>query len=216
MTDNTSEAPRRRGRRKKEEVLQTVDSVAETMDFGQEITVSAADPAPRPMRQPMREPMREDDLARAQRRAAEIMGTIDTLDDGVDEFRINPKMIPDGWTYEWKRKTVMGQEDVGYQTSLARMGWDPVNVNKDHDHRALMGADWKGRTIERKGMILMERPKVITEEARRLERQRARGQVTIKEEQLSAAPPGQFERNNKDSSLAKVKKGYEPMPIPEK
>jgi hypothetical protein len=79
-----------------------------------------------------------------------------------------------------------------------------------------MGADWKGQTIERKGMILMERPKSITDEARRLELRRARGQVQIKEEQLTAAPPGQFERTNQDSSLAKVKKGYEPMPIPEK
>jgi len=228
MNDTENAAPRRRGRQKKSDIQEPVDTfmqdnVSIDPEFDDFVMpsvppqASSADySSDRPMRKPMRESMRESDLARAERRAAEILGAINTLDDGVDEFRIDRDMVPEGWSYEWKRKTVMGQEDVGYQTALARSGWEPVDVNKDSKHRALMGADWKGQTIERKGMILMERPKSITDEARRLELRRARGQVQIKEEQLTAAPPGQFERTNQDSSLAKVKKGYEPMPIPEK
>ena len=228
MNDTENAAPRRRGRQKKLDIQEPVDTfmqdnVSIDPEFDDFVMpsvppqASSADySSDRPMRKPMRESMRESDLARAERRAAEILGAINTLDDGVDEFRIDRDMVPEGWSYEWKRKTVMGQEDVGYQTALARSGWEPVDVNKDSKHRALMGADWKGQTIERKGMILMERPKSITDEARRLELRRARGQVQIKEEQLTAAPPGQFERTNQDSSLAKVKKGYEPMPIPEK
>jgi len=245
MNDTENAAPRRRGRQKKLDIQEPVDTFmqdnvsidpefddfvmpsvppqASSADYSSDkpmrkpTQASSADySSDRPIRKPMRESMRESDLARAERRAAEILGAINTLDDGVDEFRIDRDMVPEGWSYEWKRKTVMGQEDVGYQTALARSGWEPVDVNKDSKHRALMGADWKGQTIERKGMILMERPKSITDEARRLELRRARGQVQIKEEQLTAAPPGQFERTNQDSSLAKVKKGYEPMPIPEK
>lgn len=228
MNDTENAAPRRRGRQKKSDIQEPVDTfmqdnVSIDPEFDDFVMpsvppqASSADySSDRPIRKPMRESMRESDLARAERRAAEILGAINTLDDGVDEFRIDRDMVPEGWSYEWKRKTVMGQEDVGYQTALARSGWEPVDVNKDSKHRALMGADWKGQTIERKGMILMERPKSITDEARRLELRRARGQVQIKEEQLTAAPPGQFERTNQDSSLAKVKKGYEPMPIPEK
>jgi len=228
MNDTENAAPRRRGRQKKSDIQEPVDTFMqdnvsidpEFDDFVMPSVPTQASSAnyssDRPIRKPMRESMRESDLARAERRAAEILGAINTLDDGVDEFRIDRDMVPEGWSYEWKRKTVMGQEDVGYQTALARSGWEPVDVNKDSKHRALMGADWKGQTIERKGMILMERPKSITDEARRLELRRARGQVQIKEEQLTAAPPGQFERTNQDSSLAKVKKGYEPMPIPEK
>ena len=228
MNDTENAAPRRRGRQKKSDIQESVDTfMQDNVSIDPEFDdfdipsmppqASSADySSDKPMRKPMRESMRESDLARAERRAAEILGAINTLDDGVDEFRIDRDMVPEGWSYEWKRKTVMGQEDVGYQTALARSGWEPVDVNKDSKHRALMGADWKGQTIERKGMILMERPKSITDEARRLESRRARGQVQIKEEQLTAAPPGQFERTNQDSSLAKVKKGYEPMPIPEK
>jgi hypothetical protein len=69
-------------------------------------------------------------------------------------------------------------------------------------------------TIERKGMILMERPQEVTEEARIAEMRRARMQVRQKEEQLNSAPSGQFERNNKENSLVKVKKSYEAVPIP--
>jgi len=65
-----------------------------------------------------------------------------------------------------------------------------------------------------KGMILMERPAEVTEEARLVELRRARAQVRQKEEQLSSSPAGQFERANKENSLVKVKKSYEAVPIP--
>lgn len=79
----------------------------------------------------------------------------------------------------------------------------------------MMPYGYKGNEITRKGMVLMERPSEITDEVRQLEYRRARLQVRAKEEQLSAAGPGQFERSNKGNDLVKVKKGYEAMPIPE-
>jgi hypothetical protein len=69
--------------------------------------------------------------------------------------------------------------------------------------------------ILRKGMILMERPQEITDEIKAKDRKAARDQVRMKEAQLNDAPAGQFERANKDAPLAKVKKGFEPIPIPE-
>jgi hypothetical protein len=63
-------------------------------------------------------------------------------------------------------------------------------------------------------MVLMERPMELTLEARAIEARRARLQVRAKEEQLVAAPPGQFDRQNKDDSLLKVKKSYEAIPVP--
>jgi hypothetical protein len=61
----------------------------------------------------------------------------------------------------------------------------------------------------------MERPLEITNEAKARELAKARGQVRDKEAQLSGAPAGQFERNNKDAPLVKIKKSYESIPIPE-
>jgi hypothetical protein len=164
-------------------------------------------------RPPLRAEMRDDDpRARAARRAAEIKGHIGSLDEGTDEFWIDPSSIPDGWSYEWKRHTIYNQEDPSYQVHLARMGWEAVPANR---HPEMMPAGDTSNVILRKGMVLMERPLEITSEAKAIELRRARAQVRAKEDQLAAAPQGQFERSNKDSPLVKVRKSYEPMPIPE-
>ena len=60
----------------------------------------------------------------------------------------------------------------------------------------------------------MERPKEITDEVKTMDNRRARDQVRAKEAQLGAAPDGQFERRNKDQSMASVKKNFESIPIP--
>lgn len=148
----------------------------------------------------------------AKKRAEEIRKHIGDLDEGVDDFFIDPDKVPDGWTYEWKRYTVFGQEDPSYQVALRRVGWAPVPASR---HPEMMPAGTKDDVILRKGMILMERPEEITEEVRAIDKKRARDQVRVKEQQLTEAPVGQFQRTNKDSPLAKVKKSFEAMPIPE-
>lgn len=162
------------------------------------------------LRPELRPEMRDEDpRARAARRAAEIRDNLGgSMDDGIDEFAAPP--APDGWTYEWKRKEVLGKEDHTYLTSLFRKGWEPVPANR---HPSMM-PEGNYATIERKGMILMERPKELTDEAREIERRKARQQVRVKEEQLSVAPPGQFERTNKDNPLTKINKSFQPMEIP--
>lgn len=169
------------------------------------------------LRNTARPPMRpeddkaEDPRARAARRAAEIRENLGgTMDDGTDKYYIPQKDIPDGWTYEWKRKSVMGKEDHNYQSALLRMGWEPVPASR-HPDRMPIGHDG---VIEIDGLILMERPKELTEEARQIELRNARRQVRTKEEQLNSPSPGQFERQNKDNSLVKIRKSHEPMPIP--
>jgi hypothetical protein len=78
-----------------------------------------------------------------------------------------------------------------------------------------MPTGYKGETIIVDGQQLMERPEEITEEVKKIDAQRARRQVRAKEEQLVAAPQGQFERSNKDQPLVKIRKTFEPMAIPE-
>lgn len=155
----------------------------------------------------------EDPRTRAARRAAELHEHLGAGmdDDGVNEFYIDPRIIPDGWSYEYKRHTVLGAQDPSYQVSLSMKGWEPVPASR---HPELMPDNYKGVTIDRKGMVLMERPAVITEEAKARELRKATGQVRQKEQQLSGAPAGTFERDNKGSPLVKVGKSYEQMPIP--
>lgn len=162
-----------------------------------------------PERPAMRPEMREDDpLLAAERRAQEILGNIGgNMDEGVDEFRAPEP--PEGWTYEWKMKTVMGMENQAYQTSLARTGWEPVS-SKRHPEMMQIGAEGP---IERKGMILMERPKIISDQVRDADYKRARSQIRAKEQQLRDAPNGQFGRDHAQAQ-PKISKSYEPMPVP--
>lgn len=133
------------------------------------------------------------------------------MDEGPDDFYIDQSLIPPGWSYEWKRKTVMGMEDPAYQVQLSRMGWEPVPASR---HPSYMPVGNSYNTIERKGMILMERPMELTEEARSIEARRARDRVRQKEAQLNSAPDGQFSRNHPQAQ-AKISKSYEAIPIPE-
>lgn len=162
-----------------------------------------------PERPSMRPSMREEDpRAAAARRAAEIRGHIGDMDEGTDEFRTPD--APPGWEYEWKRRTLLGQEDPAYQVQLARMGWDPVPTNR---HPEMMPIQGTHATIERKGMVLMQRPAVISDEARAAELRRARNQVRVKEQQLNAAPDGTLTRDHA-SVRPQISKGYAPIPVP--
>ena len=159
-------------------------------------------------------PATDDPRARAARRAAELREHRGgDMDDGVDKFYIDPRIIPDGWSYEWKTLTVLGKENPSYQVNLAGRGWEAVPRAR---HPELMPDNHHGETIERDGQILMERPLEITNEVKALDFKKARDQVRGKEQQLSGAPPGQFERDNKGSPLASVKKSFESIPIPDK
>lgn len=162
-------------------------------------------------RKPMREKIRpEDARARAEARAAEIRNNRGNMDDGIDEFYVDPASVPDGWSYEWKRNTLLGKEDPAYQVQLARGGWEAVPADR---HPEMMPVG-NYATIERKGMILMERPLSLTKEAKEIELRRARNQVRAKEQQLANTPEGTMTRQH-DSVRPSVRKSFEPVPIPE-
>ena len=161
-------------------------------------------------REDMRAGKREEDpRARAERRAAEIRQHLkgDTSE-GADRFYVDPHIIPDGWSYEWKRKTIWGKEDPAHEVELARQGWEAVPASR---HPQMMPkGNWQ--TIERDGMILMERPKVLTDDIHKDNLRKARLQVKAKEAQLNQAPEGTFDRDD-PRVKASIKKSFEAMPI---
>lgn len=200
----------KRARARSNRLLDAIDEVeaeeAAAAEAEHEETLEASPTLPRA-------PLREDPRTRAARRAAELREHRGAMDEGTDEFWIDKGMIPDGWDYEWKRKLLLGQEDPAYQVQLARNGWEAVPADR---HPEMMPSTGNYAAIERKGMILMERPKEITDEVRSTDLRRARQQVRQKEEQLNSAPDGTLQRKKSDgSSLANIKKSYEAIPIPE-
>jgi len=165
-----------------------------------------------PARQPVREALRDEDpRERAARRAEQIRNQRGGLDsDGIDEFYVDASIVPDGWSYEWKRHTFLGKEDPSYQVQIARGGWEPVPASR---HPEMMPSG-NYTIIERKGQVLMERPLTLTNEARDIELRRARTQVRAKEAQLSTAPDGTMTREH-DRVRPSVKKSFSPIPVPE-
>lgn len=151
----------------------------------------------------------EDPRERAARRAAELRKHNITFDDGVDKFYAPG--APDGWVYEWKRRTVMGWEDPSYMSNLERAGWEPVPASR---HPEMMPKGYTG-SIERDGQILMERPKEITDEIRNIELRKARQQVQIKAGQLDPKGRGGLMDRDDANASFKVKKSYEAMPVPD-
>ena len=93
-----------------------------------------------------------------------------------DLFAFDRSIIPDGWDYQWKVKTVKNWEWVEHQVTLASNGWEPVPAER-HDG-VFMPRGAKGN-IERGGQILMERDMRLTMQARRAERQEANSQLNM-------------------------------------
>jgi hypothetical protein len=154
----------------------------------------------------------EDPRTRAARRAAELEDHWGGDDrQTADKFKIDPKIVPDGWTYEFRRFSIWGKEDPSYQVQLANAGWDPVPAYR---HPEMMPPGYEGATIDREGQRLMERPAVITHKANARDLSDARKQVGDKEAQITGQTIGAFDENKGATILRKSREATLPMPIP--
>jgi hypothetical protein len=124
-----------------------------------------------------------------------------------DDFYIDPRKIPEGWDYNWKRESIAGMTDDEHMIEMRGLGWEPVDVRR---HPEMMPPGYVG-AIRKRGMILMERPMEISDMAKQREIATARELVVQKEKSLGIAPAGTIER---DKSKTGVRKSYEPMQIP--
>lgn len=101
---------------------------------------------------------------------------------GSNRFEFDRSLIPNGMTYEFKRFSMFGQEDKEHLVDLEQNGWTPVPAERHPElsgRRAVAGAD-----IVRGGLMLMERPTEITDEARELDTFAARHQVAAQVQRL--------------------------------
>jgi hypothetical protein len=164
---------------------------------------------PRPEMRAAAAPHEMSSREQAEARAAEILGHLEgALDEGPDELSLDGIEVPDGWTYEWKRKTVYGKEDPHYDSRLARTGWEEVPASR---HPAMMPKGHRGG-IMREGLVLMQRPEMVTKRVKQIMYKRARDAVKLKERQLNEGPEGTFPRVDESGRpTARVRTSYTPV-----
>lgn len=71
-------------------------------------------------------------------------------------------LVPEGFTYQWVRQSIINQPDQANIVSRGRNGWRPVPQDRHPD-----------RIVEYEGLRLYEAPTVFVEAARKEERARA-------------------------------------------
>lgn len=100
----------------------------------------------------------------------------------ADTFHVPQEIIPPGWSWEWKNEAVLGRTDSAYQAQMMQVGWEPVMLESYPGVFDLAtnadGTPKKG-PVRRQGMILMERPMVLTKEAQMEEKRKADERVNM-------------------------------------
>ena len=158
---------------------------------------------------PAREPARAlSPREAAEKRAAELRDNRDASFDGEDNFYVDLQSIPDGWDYEWKTWTVFGQEQQTRMMGYKRSGWEEVPASR---HPDMMPVGYKEPYIIREGMILMERPKIISEEYRARQLRDSRDLVRTNE---AKAKGGEGIHEGFDKRGGQIKHSYAPGAIP--
>jgi hypothetical protein len=134
----------------------------------------------------------------AEARTAEIMENLDGDENYFgDELHIPASLAPEGWEYQLKRVTVADKEDRHHQLGLLRLGWQPVPADR-HPH--LMPEGYKG-PIQIKGLMLMEKPKILVDRARAKEQRDAHDQIRNAEDKLREAPPNTAPRELREVQI---------------
>ena len=123
--------------------------------------------------------------------AAQILESYGDTIDQTDEYYISPDSIPEGWAYEWKRQAVAEKEDNYYMNGLIRAGWRDVPASR---HPEFMQPGYQGAIIK-KGLRLMEKPKVLVDRALQMQTKEARQVKRNSEAILYDTPPGTLERD---------------------
>ena len=109
----------------------------------------------------------------------------------TDPFSIPEELKDKTMDYQWIRTSTYGQEDVSNQVNHQENGWRFVPAERENFRGKFMPANYTG-PIFKDGLALMERPMVLTEEARREASQAVRNQSQAQRAQFGMPLPQGF------------------------
>lgn len=127
------------------------------------------------------------------------------------KFDFDRSKIPPGWSYEFKKASIYGQEDRQYHLSLLRNHWRPVPGSR---HPELVGSGAGDHPIIIEGLMLMERPEYLTEEAKREDFVKGQGQMEqqfARLDQIDAIDP----RQGFEQSRSTINRTFERGAVPD-
>jgi len=112
---------------------------------------------------------------------------------------VDPKVIPAGWEYNWKRASTLGAPDQANINEATENHWSPVPEGR---HPGLL--------VRQAGLVLMERPVYLCDEAREEEYETAAQQNDGAVAMLTDSPAGHFDRASSPMAQANtfVKTAY--------
>lgn len=99
--------------------------------------------------------------------------------------RVKADGIARGLSYEWKRIAVRGMPDTDHMLDLQSNHWSPVPKDR-----------YSNYAVEKQGMIMMERPLYLTQEAQREDYDLAMADVYNVTKGAAETPQGHFPRNH--------------------
>jgi len=111
-----------------------------------------------------------------------------------DPFEIPSDLIDPQWDRAWIRVSTLGMEDTSNQVSRMENGWRFINADRPGFSGRFMPAGYKGH-IFKDGLALVERPMVLSDEARREAAQAVKEQSTAQRQQFGMALPAGFSAN---------------------
>lgn len=147
-------------------------------------------------------PMREEDLAEL----------IDVVMNEDDPYYVPDEMIPEGYSLNWKRLTVHGKRmsnQATYERDLARTKWEPLNVDEHPEFRKHFHIPEGENTVENGGLLLMIRPKQITDKVLEIQKLKAQQQLSTQLKKTGETGAGEAPRK----SLG-LKRSYESVEVP--
>lgn len=145
---------------------------------------------------------------------------------GNDRFGIPQDLLrrvhDEGFSWEWKEHTINGQHRADVAARNRQVGWEPV-MHESYpgifapEYDLVSGVPTKGPVI-RDGLMLMERPLVLTMEARRDEKNKADARVRGAKQQYnrldtSQAPTAEFDMTAQRASY--IRENVERVDIPQ-
>lgn len=130
-----------------------------------------------------------------------------------DKFFIDPRLIPDGWSYEWKRVSVYGQPDPDHMINLKSNHWRPVPLARHPNMMPGISKDGETTAIIKDGQMLMERPLYLTIDAQQEDYEIAVGQVQKLPQDMTNAPVGTFARsgNRTLDATTGIRRSFRPL-----